>query len=366
MVKSDSDIQNMETASVISLGKPVPVESITRALKELWSANSTHTRCSLINLVVYCEQPNSLEHNATLIREITFDHACRALIIDVERSPASQAARVEAWITAHCHLDQAGGKSMCSEQIAFRLNGDPAKLVPNTVFAHLDSDLPLIFWWQGSFSDSFERHLTSRIDRLVIDSASWDDPKQEFRKLQQKRGGGGAGFVVMDLVSTRLFAHRLALAACFDTPEAVAGIDRIREITIHHSNDQRLTAMTFIAWMAHRANWQMLPARMSDSLELKTVCNESIIVDFTAHDDASCHTGVSRVTLTGDGIRVSLDMDCSGRYIQSRVTIGKHSPVSYLTPAAVRCEASLVSQRLRQPANDALYFRIWEALLPCF
>lgn len=349
-----------------ALGEPVPVASISAALKSLWAANAAHTRCSLINLVVYSEQPGSLAGNAALLGAITADHACRAIIIEAHRSRAPEAPPVSAWITAHCHLDPAGGRSMCSEQIAFRLQGSPARLVPNTVFAHLDSDLPLALWWQGGFSDAFESHLTSRIDRLVIDSACWTDPKREFLALQQARKQSSARFVIMDLVSTRLFAHRLALAACFDTPEALAGLDRIREITIRHAPDQRFTALTFAAWVALRAGWDIgCNGGIDPAITTPDGAQVTLHMTADADTDKRCCAGVGDVVLSGDAIRVSLAIDASGRYVQSRAAVADHAPISCLTPVAAHGTAALVSNRLRQPANDALYFQIWNKLLAC-
>ena len=75
-----------------------------------------------------------------------------------------------AWIQAHCQINRRGEKSVCSEQISFFLTGRSPGLLRNVVFAHLDSDLPLAFWWRGEFSDAFEERLYSRIDRLLFGS----------------------------------------------------------------------------------------------------------------------------------------------------------------------------------------------------
>ena len=355
----------LNDTSLFALGSPVAIEDIGASLKALWSANSADTRCSLINFVVYSERENSLGRNAALLADITSDHACRALVISAQPATDGGDEAVKSWITAHCHLDQAGGKSMCSEQIAFQLRGNPAKLVPNTVLAHLDSDLPLALWWQGDFSPAFHRHLTSRIDRLVIDSASWKDPQREFATLQAARQQSGAGFIVLDLVSTKLFAHRLALAACFDTPETLANLDRIERVTIRYHAGQRFTAMTFAAWIALKADWKVTSTCLGNSLELVNFSGQSVQLEFLEIDEISPCPGVAGVNLSGPNINASLSIDDSGRYLQSKVAIGDRSPLSCLTPILARSEASLVSQRLRQPGNDALYFRIWNMLRPC-
>src|SRR2546423_15493596 len=128
-------------------GIPVEIGQIDRELKKLWEASAgAATRASLINLAVYGEAPDSLGANTTIIAKITENHACRAIVIAA--NPAAKESRVEAWISAHCHVSRAGSKQVCSEQLSFSLQGEWARLLPNIVFAQLDSDLPLSLWWQ--------------------------------------------------------------------------------------------------------------------------------------------------------------------------------------------------------------------------
>ena len=72
---------------------------------------------------------------------------------------------------------------MCSEQLSFVLEGGDAAQVQNIVFAHLDSDLPLVVWWQADLTQNFEERFYSRIDTLIIDSSRWTDPVRQFDAL---------------------------------------------------------------------------------------------------------------------------------------------------------------------------------------
>src|SRR4051812_33509594 len=107
--------------STPSLGMPVEIGKIARELKRFWDQNETATRASLINLAVYSEEPSSLEKNTQLIAQITQNHACRALVICASREANQD--RLEAWISAHCHVGRAGSNQVCSEQISFLLEG---------------------------------------------------------------------------------------------------------------------------------------------------------------------------------------------------------------------------------------------------
>src|ERR1700730_1236028 len=133
-----------------SPGLPVEIGKIDRELKKLWAeSGSVMTRASLMNLAVYSEAPGSLPLNTKIIFKITQGQACRAIVISA--NPDAEENRVEAWISAQCHISRAGGKQVCSEQLAFLLEGPSARLLPNIVFSQLDSDLPFYLWWQGEF-----------------------------------------------------------------------------------------------------------------------------------------------------------------------------------------------------------------------
>src|SRR6267142_4620330 len=109
-------------AETFSLGIPVEIGEIDRELKKLWAeSGNARTRASLMNLAVYSEAPDSLSLNTAMIFKITEDHACRAIVINV--NPDANLNHVEAWISAHCHVSRAGNKQICSEQLSFLLNG---------------------------------------------------------------------------------------------------------------------------------------------------------------------------------------------------------------------------------------------------
>src|SRR5947207_9499801 len=147
-----------EVVQTFSPGLPVEIGKIDRELKKLWAESSgAMTRASLMNLAVYSEAPGSLPLNTEIIFKITEDHACRAIVISA--NPDAKENRVEAWISAHCHISRAGGKQVCSEQLSFLLEGPCAWLLPNMVFSQLDFDILFYFWWQCELYDPMEAKL---------------------------------------------------------------------------------------------------------------------------------------------------------------------------------------------------------------
>ena len=157
-----------------SLGVPVEVGKIDHELKKLWQeSEGAVTRASLMNLAVYSEEQGSLDRNTQLMARITENHACRAIVIEADCNAESD--RVDAWISAHCHVSRAGSKQVCSEQISFRLNGGCTTQLPNIVLSNLDSDLPLYLWWQHEFREPMDPQLWTWVDRVIYDSRPWQD-----------------------------------------------------------------------------------------------------------------------------------------------------------------------------------------------
>lgn len=331
-----------ESPTLTALGQETPVSGIAESLRELWASNKAMTKASLMNFAVYSEQPGSLERNSSLIQEVTREHACRAILIAAR--PSDEEARVRAWITAHCQLSGAGGKSVCSEQIAFDVSGRLRDALRNIVFAHLESDLPLVFFWQGDFSDRWEPHLHRLIDRLVIDSTTWTDPAAQLRRLRTSWRDGGSRFVVLDLAWMRIFPYRQALAGAFDTALAKTSLCRLNAVRIAHAPGHRITAALFASWIAYKAGWALDPSE------------RLFVEEGTAP--------LSRVDLYGDGAcRVTISREADERFLHVRVQADGGRETSQVSPIGGDDLATLVSERLSRGGNTPLYFKLWRQVI---
>ena len=147
------------TAEVsIEPGLPVEVGKIDKELGKLWEeTGDTKTRASLINLAIYTEE------RGFGFGKYQFDRPNR----QPARLPRSPHLR-QPWSLerASQRVDQRplpsrgkGRASNLSEQITFQLDGGMVSALPNIVFSHLDSDLPLYFWWQENFREPLDEKL---------------------------------------------------------------------------------------------------------------------------------------------------------------------------------------------------------------
>ncbi|MEP6937653.1 MAG: glucose-6-phosphate dehydrogenase assembly protein OpcA [Chthoniobacterales bacterium] len=235
-------------------GLPVDIGDISRELKKLWDdGDAVRSRASLINLAVYSEAPGSLAANTELIAKITEDHACRAIVIAA--NPGAEKSRVQAWISAHCHVGGAGARQVCSEQISFLLEGASAVLLPGLVFSQLDSDLPLYLWWQGEFHEPMDPQLWAWVDRLIYDSQLWSDFAAQMLRVETAQSEAKQRVVLCDLNWTRLVQVRLAVAQFFDDPRAQQHLSEIDQVEIDFASGFHSTATLLLGWLAAQLRW---------------------------------------------------------------------------------------------------------------
>jgi len=242
------------TAETFTAGLPVEVGQIQRELKKLWdSSDGVMTRASLINLAVYSEAPDSLGKNTAILSQLAEDHACRAIVIAAD--PGAPESGVDAWISAHCHVSQAGRKQVCSEQLSFSIRGQHCGLLPNIVFAQLDSDLPLYLWWQENFRAPMDPQLWAWVDRVIYDSRDWSNFDEQMRLVEQAQEEARLRIVLCDLNWIRLVHLRLALAHFFDHPITHHHLQEFRRLEIEHAPGFRSTALLLIGWLAGQLGW---------------------------------------------------------------------------------------------------------------
>jgi len=310
-------------------GLEVPLSRIDRALKELWEQDDAKTRASLINFAIYTEDSAVLASDNALLEHITAEHACRALLILC--LPDVEPPRARSWIQALCRPYH-GRQAVCSEQITFVLEGGDAAQVQNVVFAHLDSDLPLVVWWQADLTKNFEERLYSRIDTLIIDSSRWSDPDRQFDALIEAMNAETGGFDVRDLAWTRSHFMRTALASCFQDAAALQKLENLRTIRITHLKGQRTTALLLAAWINQR---------------LKT----TLSVDLVEEESGPA---LQHLVLEGEGVRGEVRRDCESCFIHVCATCGDHVHEELL-PADVDSDAELVTEQLSRFHGSTLY-----------
>jgi glucose-6-phosphate dehydrogenase assembly protein OpcA len=342
-----------QTLAITPLGAEVAISDIPNRLREFWKSESeSTTRASIMNFVVYSEDDGSLERNTDIVREITAEHACRAILVAAHC--ASCDSQVQAWITAHCQVSQGGGKSVCSEQIAFDLRGNASRLLRNIVFAHLDSDLPLVFWWQGDLTDTFEERLYSPIDRLIVDSTHWSDPLAQYEKLRAAHTD--AGFIMHDMTWTRSHTIRRALAIAFDQNELWRQLDDTTAVDISVEPRFRLSVLFVIAWLSTQLNW-----KWNGALEF-TNANGALVKVTLTESDASSKNFSSFAVSGKDWSVTAARQERSSRYLQLTTKCPAGTERTRLFPAGAVSASQRILDQLARAGQNSLF----QKLIPHF
>lgn len=334
-----------------TIGIEVPVSRIDHELRMLWEQDQARSNAALINLVVYSENSGALSYNSDIIRNLTRDHACRAILVEMDRESAMQPVR--AWITAHCHLSH-GHKSVCCEQIALHFTGNAKGRMRNTVFAHLNADLPVVFWWQGVLSSVFDERLASTIDRLIFDSTAWPDAEQTFSLLRDIQAGSTGRMILQDLAWSRIWHFRHCLARLFDDAVAQDSIPEIRKVAIQHHPDHLHSAILMVAWLAHQAGWHV------DADAVITRPDGTRIETTFTEDDSS--KVLESVDLEAGDVHVRVACKPGCTHFHGLVTAPGGHEVKTVSPAdPLACEA-LVAEQLSRGGRNSLY----QMILPNF
>lgn len=346
------------TAFSESLGVPVEIGSIEAELKNLWEKDDASTNASLMNFAVFCEEAASLHRNSELIQTLIHEHACRAILIGRDRA-APRAIR--AWITTHCRKIH-GQRSICCEQVSFLLQGEAVGRLRNVIFAHLASDLPLVFWWQGELSELFEPALYRMIDQLFFDSAGWVDPEVGYARVEQA-AESRARIVMQDLAWTRGHQFRLAVAAFFDEPVAQRALAEIESVCVRAGSGQRTTALLLVAWLATQAGWQLAsdPGLETERREDEGACftmesksGRSIEVKVNCDGEGA---GLSRLELRAADCLVQLEREAGENFLRQRLETPGHL-LERRGPADEVASVDLVADQLSRGGRNKLFRKV--------
>jgi glucose-6-phosphate dehydrogenase assembly protein OpcA len=332
---SDSDISR--------LGLEVPLSRVDKALKELWEQDSAKTRASLINFAIYTEDPARLAESMELLEVITAEHACRALLI--LNIPAAEEPRARAYINALCRPYQ-GRQVVCSEQVAFILEGGGSDMVQNIVFAHLDSDLPLVVWWQGTLTRHFDERLYSRIDTLIVDSSRWANPAAELGALTRALECDTADFDVRDLSWTRSHYMRMALAGCLQDALALERLPGVNAIEVRHAPGHAMSALLLGGWVAMRLGGVASEGR-------QFIKADGSKLELSIHEAAD-GPPIQSLGLSGGELRVLITREAESRFVHLCASCPGHEHEE-VYPADVVSEADLVGEQLSRAGGRTLY-----------
>ena len=333
------------------LGKPVAIGEINRELKRLWALDEAAANASLMNLTIYSEQAENLVENSQAIQALTREHACRAILIGMDR--AVKEPSIESWVTTHCHLAH-GRKTVCCEQLSFLLKGKAIGRLRNTLFAQLSSDLPLVFWWQGELSDLFEERLYCLVERLIVDSSEWSDVAGGFLRLASAVEDSRCQMAVQDLAWTRTFHFRLGIAGIFDDPIASQMLASAESVKISGLAEHWTSSWMLIAWLATQAQWSLVSQREGGFVFARKDGGE---VQIQVETDAE-GPAIGLLEIGNGETTVKVSRATGASFLDLSLTSPEHE-LTQLVPADVDGQVDLVADQLARGGKNSLFLKIW-------
>ena len=348
----------METAltpDTAGLGIPVEIGRIDKELGRLWEVSAdTKSRASLINFVIYSTDPNSLAADTAMISQVAGRHACRAILILA--NPDATDSRARAWINAHCHPTEKKGREICSEQITFLLDGESALALPNIVFSHLDSDLPLCLWWKGDMPEPLDDQLWAWVDRLIYDSAEWSSPAHQFLIVRHLSAHDRTGTVLCDLNWTRLHTWRYALASLFDHAAAFPCLSKVGAMEIHAPARARTAALLLLGWFASRLDWSV------DSEDSTIRSADGRRISFRLLENGGPE--LSKVSIRCDGARFEMELEPGAEFFEALIHAPGVPDTKQLFPAPTGNLADTLLAELSRAGRHPLYTKSLEKIQP--
>ena len=336
-------------------GIPVEIGRIDQELGKLWEGTGDKkTRASLINLVIYSEDPDSMRDNTELLATMASQHAFRAILILAD--PKAQTSSASAWISAHCHL--AGKGEICSEQITFRLDGEAATALPSVVFSHLDSDLPLCFWTQVEFREPLDEQLWLWVDRLIYDSLAWEHPARQFALAKRIAACADSGTELCDLNWSRLHNWRIALANLFDHSVALRCLEKISLLRVACGAGARTTALLLAGWLASQLGWK-----------LETLLSENFFQARAGHRiefeiATSGEGGLVSVELSGAGFSFRLARDPVSGFLAAELRAAGMPDLRLALGSSQERDADILLAELGRSGRHPLYPKAVAAIEP--
>lgn len=279
MADTETEAQEQPTGmdqTSINTGPAIPVslDKIESQIRELWRnvANAAYTRGSgagqsvtmaqVLNLLVMSGSHDEANEYIGDTEKITGRHPCR--VIAMVEDPKGADEPVQAWVSMYCQVPPAGGRQVCCEQVAIVSSGNALRQVPAAVLPLLISDLPVFLWWPSGapFDDYIFRQLADSIDRLILDSSTFENPEGILSRIATMLRTNWAHIAGTDMNWGRLTYWREIIAGFFDPPTLRPYLDQINKVTIEYAMPagsgpvNRAQAYMIAGWLASRLGWQ--------------------------------------------------------------------------------------------------------------
>ena len=263
-------MQTQENIVQLSAAKGIDVGKIEKELAAMWkpadgskegSPESGVTRACALNLLVYSSVTDDRTEMEEILDAVCEQHPSRTLWLMADREATE--TKLDAYVSTRCRMLGAGVRQICGEQVTIEAAGGALETVGSAISPLLVPDVPVFLWWKDipHYEDDLFNRMTTMSDRIVIDSAFFDHPYDDMRRLAQIIREREPVMTVSDLNWGRLTAWRMLMASFWDVPDYLPYLEKIDSITVEYdppdvAPDQIAPkALLVVGWLASRLGW---------------------------------------------------------------------------------------------------------------
>ena len=257
-------------------GRVSDAAEISAALNRLWrglpDADAAQPRASTLNLTVVVRSSAAARHAMNAVSRLSNLYPSRAtiLVANHDRPPADPGLAVDITL-----LEQAaarGRPAVRFECITVEVSARDEQQLASITSPLLVFDLPDFLWWNaGATGGELFDDLVAITDRLIVDTATVQDPGPELAKLSGLIQHEAGNLRLSDMVWARLEPWRHLITQFFDAPAARPALEAIDGVTIWYgtADPQKRSALSagllLAGWLGARLGWQapgeMVPVR---------------------------------------------------------------------------------------------------------
>ncbi len=361
----------------------IDVERLEEELNAMWAETTAEReggtaagvmRACVLNLIIHAAAQDDRASIDALLGEVIERHPCRAIILfaDREHTPA----RIEAYVSTRCQVSSKGAKQICGEQITIEACGAAVETVSTAVAPLLIPDVPVFLWWKDipHYEEKLFTRLVEMADRVIIDSASFDHPHEDMRRLAALLNERRGQIHLSDLNWGRLTSWRSLVAAFWDIEDYRPSLQNVVRVEVEYDPPDKAhdetapKVLLAIGWLASRLKWKIERAiREEKSHETRLIFRageRTLEVLLRETTDRQGQDGLITALrfFAADGKEFSVVLRPEGNKLETcaRVGGGEYNLVRVLNYEA-RTEGRRLSGELEFLSRDVIYEQALDA-----
>ena len=375
-------METQANTTQVSVAKGIDAARLEKELNAVWAEMSASkgdgqgagvVRACVLNLIVYVAGQDERAEVDELLEAVVERHPCRAIVLVADR--AASEARLDAYVSTRCQLSAPGAKQVCGEQVTIEAAGAVVETASTAVAPLLVPDVPVFLWWKDipHYDDKLFNRLSEMADRVVIDSASFDQPHKDLLRLAEILKSGKLR--LSDINWGRLTSWRSLVASFWDVADYRASLEQIEKVAIEYDPPDRShdeiapKALLALGWIASCLHLDVEPEGSSSvagvaQFRLRGGDGREVSAELKATDDVAGRDGmITSLTIStaaGDEFYVALRWSEGKLETGARLGAGGHTVARVLGYEA-RTEGQRLSCELDILSRDEIYERAVDA-----